>query len=83
MANILITNLKNGPLLHLREWNGEDYTVGKVVYTPVYRFQNENIDLDALEENSLEWIKATEVMDLKRGNKPRGAPHTNFNETLA
>lgn len=59
--------LKNGPLLHLREWNGEDYTVGKVVYTPVYRFQNENIDLDALEENSLEWIKATEVIGFEEG----------------
>lgn len=32
-------------------------------FVPVYRWQEENIDLDELEENGEEWEKATEIVD--------------------
>ena len=32
-------------------------------FVPVYRWQEENIDLDELEENGEEWQKATEIVN--------------------
>lgn len=38
--------------------DNEEYT-----FTPIYKFQIENIDLDTLEENSDEWLNAIEIID--------------------
>lgn len=58
--------LENGVLLHQTEWNGECYTVAEngveVSYSPVFRFQEEGIDIDALEENSPEWDVAMQIV---------------------
>jgi hypothetical protein len=77
MTNIKATNitvnghrfdyqLTDGTLLHVSEWNGEKYIVGRgkdeQSYRPVYRFQDEGIDIESLEENSPEWCRATEII---------------------
>lgn len=53
-------------LLHENEWNGENYSVKQDsvenVYTPIYRFNEKNIDLEAIEENSDEWDYAVEII---------------------
>ena len=67
----------SGTAYALNDWNGEAYTscwicsgeylhdASEEEYTlrPVYRFQDEGIDLNVLEENSAEWEHAIEVVD--------------------
>lgn len=66
--------LENGIALYGSDWNGELYKEGwdiknrcvvKKEYKPVYRFETDNIDINKLEENSDEWIKADEVVGFK------------------
>lgn len=47
----------------LDEWRVDPNEPGRFVATPVYRFQVEGIDLEALEENSEAWRKAVGVVD--------------------
>lgn len=63
--------LENGILLFEQDWNGEIYMealdsktekIIKKSYKPVYRFEDENIDLSTLEENSEQWIRACEII---------------------
>lgn len=66
--------LEDGMLLHQSEWNGEAYYVKQPkgspyypekIYKPVYRYQLEGMDLDAIEENSEEWEKALEIVEFE------------------
>lgn len=63
--------LENGLLLNFSDWNGEAYIrafdkelnqYNDTTFKAIYRFQEDKIDLDSLEENSPEWIKATEIV---------------------
>lgn len=47
----------------LDEWTVDPNEPGRFVATPVYRFQEEGIDLETLEENSEEWQNAVEIVD--------------------
>ena len=66
----------DGEIFVLAGWNGEKYTDcwkckdqwteiddGEYSLRPVYRFEDEEIDLDSVEENSEEWYKLTEIVD--------------------
>lgn len=49
-------------------FNGYGYNViavndEELTFIPIYRYQNENIDLDELEEDGEEWDEAVEVVD--------------------
>lgn len=63
--------LENGLLLHNNDWNTEVYSealnslTGEILkneYKPIYRYEEENIDISVLEENSDEWHRALEVL---------------------
>ena len=63
--------LENGILLFSKDWNGEAYIRGfdpnskewnNDSFRAVYRFQEENIDIEELEENSPEWDRAVETV---------------------
>lgn len=61
--------LEDGTLLFEMDWNGEIYGNGwkdgkdtNCEYRPIYRFELENIDINSLEENSDEWLKAIEIV---------------------
>ena len=62
MGSYFDYELENGELLHSSEWNGESYTTDTGRYTPVHRFDVEDIDLEAIEENSPEWDRAVEII---------------------
>ena len=47
----------------LDEWTVDPNESGRFVATPVYRFQEDGIDLETLEENSEEWQNAVEIVD--------------------
>lgn len=68
----------DGEIYALYGWNGEEYVScwkcideynadqnddSEYCIRPIYKFQEENIDLDTLEENSDEWYDATEIVD--------------------
>lgn len=63
--------LENGVMLFSQDWNGEAYIRALNIETnewnnntfkAVYRFQQEEINIEELEENSPEWQKATEII---------------------
>ena len=63
--------LENGIELYKKDWNGDKYTEGfdginkaelNHCYVPVYRFEIEGIDINVLEENSEEWLRAVEIV---------------------
>lgn len=67
--------LENDVELFADDWNGEKYTDGwyfdkneniykmtGLSYMPIYRWQEENIDISKLEENTNEWQKAIEII---------------------
>jgi len=62
--------LEDGTLLHDSEWNGEKYITGRgqteTEYRPVYRFEAEKTDINALVENSEEWDRAVEIIGFKQ-----------------
>ena len=65
--------LEDGTELYKIDWNGEIYLNGfkdgkdtNCTYKPVYRFQSENIDLNALEENSKEYDEASEIIGFEQ-----------------
>lgn len=69
----------NGTVYALNGWNGEEYTDGWVCYPPyfteasedsytlrpVYRFEDEVIDLGSIEEGSEKWEYAVQIVDYK------------------
>ena len=63
--------LENGVLLYGEDWNGEVYRTGfdekngkdnNYNYRPIYKFEQENLDITKIEENSNEWDEAFEIM---------------------
>lgn len=66
-----------GKIYSLYGWNGESYVDcwlcldrftpapddRKYTIRPVYRFERDDIDISALEENSPEWDRAVEIVD--------------------
>lgn len=52
--------LEDGSEITLTGWNGEKWNEGK----PVYRHEIEGIDISELEENSAEWDRALEIVEV-------------------
>lgn len=50
----------DGREMLLTGWNGERWDEGR----PIYRFEVEGIDPTQLEENSPEWDRAMEIVDI-------------------
>ncbi len=70
-GSIFDYELENGLLLHSSNWNTELYSealdskTGKIIkneYKPIYKYEEENIDISILEENSEEWNNALEII---------------------
>lgn len=71
VGHIVDYELENGILLFGGDWNGEVYLTSwdeknkkdtNCNYRPVYRYEEENIDILNIEENSEEWDKAFEII---------------------
>ena len=67
--------LENGILLFSKDWNGEAYIKGfdpnskewnNDSFKAIYRFQEENINIEELEENSPEWNRAVEILGFEQ-----------------
>lgn len=52
--------IEDGSEIVLTGWNGESWNEGR----PVYRFEIDGIDLSTLEENSPEWDRAVEIVEV-------------------
>ena len=70
-GSIFDYELENGLLLHNNDWNLEIYSealnskTGEIIkneYKPIYKYEEENIDISTLEENSAEWNNALEII---------------------
>lgn len=75
-SRVGLYDMGDGRIIAVTDWNGEMWSECWEVYPdgstgpsfearPVYRFQAENIDLSALEENSKEWDRAVEIVDIE------------------
>ena len=60
-SNTEKTIFSDGREMLLTGWNGERWNEGR----PVHRYEVEGIDFTQLEENSPEWDRAVEVVDIE------------------
>lgn len=68
--------LENDVGLYSIDWNGEKYINGfnieknkitNKTYTPIRKFEVENIDISDIEENSEEWFELMEIAGFEEG----------------
>lgn len=60
--------LENGDILYESDWNGTYYYNKQTgeTWTPIYRYQAEGINIEELDKNSREWLKAVEVIGFNK-----------------